>query len=996
MDKCNSASNTGLKFFFIIFTLSGFSGLIYESIWSHYLKLFLGHAAYAQTLVLAIFMGGMAIGSAICARRSERWHKLLLAYAIIEAVIGVLALFFHELFDALIFQAYEVWIPAIGNPLTVQAFKWGISALLILPQSVLLGMTFPLISAGLIRRFQGHPGEFISTLYFCNSIGAAAGVLVSGFIMLDLLGLPGTIRAAGLMNLLLALSVWFYLRKFTEARPETQQPAPSADAATNRYFLFFLLIAFVTGAASFIYEISWIRMLGLVLGSSTHAFELMLSAFILGLALGGLWIRLRIGKIRNVTLYLAMVQLAMGILALLTLPTYNVSFELMQWLVQVLEKTNAAYVQFNLSTHGIAMLVMLPATICAGMTLPLLTYLLLQKGVGEKSIGAVYASNTLGAIAGVFFATHVGLPLLGLKGLLFSGAALDIILALAIALLLLKETGNKSVYAIAGIGLVFLLSISMFSALDPHRLASGVYRHGRFLSPQNAEIAFHRDGKAASIDLIRFPDNGHVTISTNGKPDATINMSGKGPASPDEATMVLAAAIPLALNPQARVAGVIGMGSGLTTNTLLLSDAITRVDTVEIEAAVVDAAQGFRPRVDLAYTSPKSQIFIDDAKTYFSTHNRKYDIIVSEPSNPWVSGTASLFTREFYRLIKTHMNEGGLLVQWLQLYEIDMPLVATVVKALSSEFSHYRLYATDDEDLVFVASMRPVSAELSFSALQSPRLKEELWAVGVRHAQDLRLHEIGDKAALDPLFQSYILPANSDYYPVLDLNAARTRFLQKHAGEIVDLPQYPLPLLHLLSVDRRESLPGQVTPNPYLKRSEQVFAASLIRDFLVSDRVHSQYERIEAKTRQAVETVRSRLILCQPAGSSLSIDSISHLAAVTMPALSLAESRRIWGRTITSACFHKLDLSVQQWLALLYSMSSKNAIKMNELALSLLKHNEFNQLQKAYLVQSAMLANLLLNNKQAARDIWQEHGHGINPDQDLGWRLLLAHAGIGM
>src|SRR5512138_552808 len=148
--------------FFAIFTISGFSGLIYESIWSHYLKLFLGHAAYAQTLVLAIFMGGMAVGSWICSRNSGRWDNLLLGYALTEGIIGICALVFHPVFTTTIEYAYSTIIPALGSPASVSVFKWSLATMMILPQSILLGMTFPLMSSGILRLFPDKPGRSIA------------------------------------------------------------------------------------------------------------------------------------------------------------------------------------------------------------------------------------------------------------------------------------------------------------------------------------------------------------------------------------------------------------------------------------------------------------------------------------------------------------------------------------------------------------------------------------------------------------------------------------------------------------------------------------------------------------------------------------------------------------------------------------------------------------------------------------------------------------------
>ncbi|MFQ6005500.1 MAG: spermidine synthase, partial [Woeseia sp.] len=167
--------------YFLIFMVSGFSALIYESIWSHYLKLFLGHAAYAQSLVLIIFMGGMAIGSWLASRFSERSKSLLSLYALIELIVGIAALLFHGLFTSLIEAFYSILLPAIDAPVSGATLKWLAATLLIMPQSILLGMTFPLMSAGIIRRFPRAPGDSIAMLYFTNSIGAAIGVLASGF-----------------------------------------------------------------------------------------------------------------------------------------------------------------------------------------------------------------------------------------------------------------------------------------------------------------------------------------------------------------------------------------------------------------------------------------------------------------------------------------------------------------------------------------------------------------------------------------------------------------------------------------------------------------------------------------------------------------------------------------------------------------------------------------------------------------------------------------------
>src|SRR5512134_2546839 len=776
--------------FYVLFTASGFAGLIYESVWTHYLKLFLGHAAYAQSLVLAVFMGGMAAGAAYCGRLSVRLANPLAGYAVVEAAIGLAALVFHPVFVLLTDWSYERLLPGLGNEWLALAAKLALSCLLILPQSVLLGMTFPLMSAGLVRAHRGSPGESVAMLYFTNSLGAAAGVLASGFVLIEWRGLPGTLHTAGVLNLLIAATVWLL------ARP-ARHPAVERTAGSNIDLRLLLAVAFFTGLASFIYEISWIRMLSLVLGASTHAFELMLATFILGLALGGLAVRRRADTAPEPARLLAWVQVAMGVAALATLPLYDFTFSLMETLLKGLARTATGYLLFNVAGAAIAALVMLPATFCAGMTLPLLTAALLRRGAGEAAIGQVYAANTLGAIAGVVLAVHAGLPLLGLKGTLIAGSLVDA----ALGLLLLASFSSRKAFSYVAVGCaaVFFAAALGFE-LDANKMTAGVFRHGELAASREAEVLYRRDGKTATVHLVKYPEA--VSLRTNGKSDGSINLDPAGERGSDEITMVLTGALPLALAPGTKRAAVIGIGTGLTTHTLLQSLSIERVETVEIEAAMAEASRRFTPRNSGAFADPRSSILIDDAKTFFSTHARRYDLIISEPSNPWVSGVASLFTREFYRRIRAHLNPGGLLVQWFQLYEIDASLVATVMRALGESFPHYAIYAPSEHDLLIVASAEALPPAPQARVFEQPGLAKELWTVHVLSVGDLDARYLGSRATLEPLFASYGMPANSDYAPVLDLDAARHRFTERSAGEVVGLLNAGVPVLEMLEASR--------------------------------------------------------------------------------------------------------------------------------------------------------------------------------------------------
>src|SRR3954471_4001567 len=332
--------------FYVLFTASGFAGLIYESIWTHYLKLFLGHAAYAQSLVLIVFMGGMALGAALCGRLSQKLANPLLVYAAVEAAIGVLALAFHPIFVGVTDWGYGSLLPWLSNEWLALAGKLLLCALLILPQSILLGATFPLMSAGLVRAHPAAGGESIAMLYFTNSLGAAAGVLASGFWLIAWVGLPGTLRTAGAVNLLIAVTVW--------ALGRSLRSAPLAGDSSEERARLFLAIAFFTGLASFVYEIVWIRMLSLVLGASTHSFELMLATFIFGLALGGLAMRKRVDGTARPELLLGWVQIGMALPALPPLPVYDLTFGLMETLMTGLARNEVGYALFNVSGAAIA------------------------------------------------------------------------------------------------------------------------------------------------------------------------------------------------------------------------------------------------------------------------------------------------------------------------------------------------------------------------------------------------------------------------------------------------------------------------------------------------------------------------------------------------------------------------------------------------------------------------------------------------------------------
>ena len=952
--------------FFALFTVSGFAGLIYESIWSHYLKLFLGHAAYAQTLVLAIFMGGMALGSWLVSRYTHRVRNLLMGYALAELGIGILAISFHAIFVAASDWSFETVLPALGNPGLITAYKWSLAAMLILPASVLLGSTFPLMSAGIMRAYPAETSSTLAWLYFTNSLGASAGVLASGFYLMERLGLPGTILTAGLLNCALAAVVWA-LSKRVGSIPAVPEPATTDGVRGRRIVLSIQILAFLTGAASFMYEIAWIRMLSMGLGASSHAFEVMLSAFILGMAIGGFVLAVRAPRGDRDLTWLSTVLVAKGILAVLAIGAYSLVLDLIAWLMAGLRGSDEGYALYNVSGHFVSMLLMFPAAFCAGMTLPLATAALIRRGGGEASIGRVYAANTAGCIVGAAFATHVGMEMLGVKGLTGLGAGFDIALGALVAIAASAGHVGRSVAVLSVIAIASAIAFASFP-LDQLKMASGVFRHGTFLDPTTQKVEFYRDGKTATISVTS--DGGLRSIRTNGKPDAGIQMDASRMPAADEGTMIVVGALPFAFKPGITTAANIGFGSGLTTATMLGSPTLKTMDTVEIEPAMVDGARVFMPRNSSAYDDPRSHIRIEDAKTFFASTQARYDVIVSEPSNPWVSGVATLFSDEFYSRIRRHLHDDGMLVQWLHYYETDLDLMGSILKALGNNFGDYVIYTPQSGDIVVLAVKQGRVPLPNDAVFRSPAMKASLERMGVRSMDELMLHRVASRRVIEPLFAQTRYPANSDYFPVVDLNAARARFRRESVSDLAEIPRSFVPFEALVDGDARIPLVSLVRERRFSStRVEDALTAAAAADLFLTG--SSQYaSRLPRAARLQISLARSGLRQCdiEPA---LWVDSLEGTARAISQALRGQVIDRMFGDIAASECFKRLPEIERDRVALYRALALHDVKGMRQFSdkLATSQHRWLPE-DLAVIALAGVSARVVEGDLEGARVLW--------------------------
>lgn len=776
---------------YFLFALSGFAGLIYEGSWARYLKLFLGHSSYGQVLTLCIYMGGLAIGSFIAGKMVEKVKRPLLGYAAVELAIGIGGVAYHPLYNALTgFFFDSEWIAGLGFT-GAEIAKVVLATGSTLPIAIAVGMTFPFIAAGLMRKSGAEVS--LPMLYFTNSFGSAIGILVTSYTLIPVLGNHVTLCVAASINFLLAMIFSFI--GFTtspnheddeddvvEGASAAREPLNEDYAAEHKLAMppksTWFWIAGITGLTSFVYEIVWIRLLSLLMGSSSHSFDQMLSAFILGLAIGSAVS----GKLlkKDSLIVLSLAQIFMAFFALCTLYFHKPFWEMMNEANQIFNPTNDGYVCWSLFKYALSVLWMVPTSFFAGITLPIITVILTRAFKSEAPIGKVYGWNTVGSIIGSAGGGLLLLPLLQLKGALVLAAFLDF----AIGFMLLVVYRKRFRYSVAFYVIcAFMMLPSLLVNFDPHLITSGAFRAYKNLHPDEKIIV--RDGKTATISF--HESKVHYYIKTNGKADASLGKDRSRPIEGDELTQAATAFMPMAVKDQPYDAAMVGFGSGMGAHYLLADPLLKDFDCVEIEQEMMDLAKGFYPWNSRGYDDPRIHIYIDDAQTFFLTNRRKYDLMISVPSNPWVSGVASLFSHEFYTKMRRYIKPGGLWVQWIQTYEFNDQLFLNILKALDVAFPYVSLYkAPEEPDIIIIASDEPVYQKaISRFSTDSTLVKEFN-----------RIHRdpefFGEQNFLftSKMVQSLMdgVAPNSIFTPMVDNKAEEARFVhsQAHIVQVFD------------------------------------------------------------------------------------------------------------------------------------------------------------------------------------------------------------------
>jgi spermidine synthase len=686
-----------------LFIASGAVGLLYQVVWVRMFVHVFGATVLAVSTVLAAFMGGLALGGWAGGRFAARIARPLRAYGFAELALAVFAGLTPLALRA-VDPLYALLYPQLSSHFWVlSAVRFVVGVLVLLPPTVLMGATLPLLveTAGRLR--EGLGGR-VAHLYAANTFGAVAGTAAASFLLLPALGMTRTLLLGIALNVAVAL-VALALSRVAPAPPsggvagaEAPPPARGAvapdDVPLPRSLL--LLTAGALGLAALAFEVLWTRTLALSLGTTTYAFAIVLTVFLLGIAGGSAaaGALLRGSASRARTVFLACPAL-IGLLALALLPVFD---RLPGLFARLMSAAGGTWTEGLAIRFVLAGLPLLPPTFLSGLAFPLAVGMMDRtKGAG-RAVGDVYAANTLGAILGSWGAGFLLIPLLGLRTGIVVVALLPV--TATCLLLLTRRTGAARGAALgtaaAAIALATLLPDWDRAALTRGGFATTVgFRraHPGTVTRDRRDLVFLEEGITSTITVRKRGDE--LTMQMNGVTEA----SNTG----DRGTQILLGALGGLLHRDPKDVLVIGLGSGITVAAARRLPTVERVDCVEISGAVLRAARLFDDWNDHVLDAPDVHMIVGDGRNHLRLSGRKYDIIASEPSNVWNSGVGALMTSEFYAAAAEHLNDGGVLVSWIQGYALAPDALRSVLAAVRTAFPHVSLWMAGWSDLVIVA-----------------------------------------------------------------------------------------------------------------------------------------------------------------------------------------------------------------------------------------------------------------------------------------------------
>jgi spermidine synthase len=787
------------------FFLSGATGLIYEVLWARMLGLVFGATTLAVSTVLAAFMGGLALGSALAGRLGASIKRPVRAYGLLEIGIALYALAVPLMFS-LVDNLYAIiWQHFHPGFFVFSLWRFLLSCVMLLVPTTLMGATLPLLSAALVRS-AGQTSTSVTKLYTRNLAGAICGSVVAGFLLLPIFGVRSTIYVAAVINIIIGIvTIVADQRTETTSSAETgdhlvpaiEEPILEIDESLPASHLndarFWLFCAFVSGFVTISTQVAWTRMLTMIIGSSTYAFSIVVALFLLGLS-GGAFVIARRNLSGKLQATVFRVELATAASIFVSLIVVNLIPKLL--IVAGLRLHIGSWAGLlALQIGSVALLILLPAFLM-GMVMPLV---LVWAGTKPKSqsvhlVGRSYAVNTIGAIVGAFGTGFVLIPKFGTRFTIFFATALCVIVAW-FAYQPKVDARDRDLNRAVAAGLTLVLILVLFLAaprMNLDDLSVGAYdslvrilaksRGGvddgsvQQRGPETHQLLMYEEGPTSTVSVRKDWDI--TSMAINGRTNASDRE--------DMPTQVMLGQMPLLLAPSLKKALVVGYATGVTAGSMLQSP-IESIECLELEPATINGSRFFEHVNNHPLEDPRLHLIIDDARTYLRVTPTHYDIIVSEPSHPWVPGVANLFTREFFQLGRDRLNEDGIFVQWLQIYQLSTNSLRSVLATFHETFPHVQIFRVEGawkgKDLLLVGSKTPLTLDRIKERISDPRISAELARVNIKSEPDVRAWYVCDETRLAPAVAGAVINTDDNMHiettapreafrPLLETNAA--------------------------------------------------------------------------------------------------------------------------------------------------------------------------------------------------------------------------------
>jgi spermidine synthase len=768
---------------FALLLMSGFTGLVYELAWSKRLANLLGNSGQAHAVVLATFMGGLALGAWLFGRVADRSKRPLQLYGWLELGVGASALLFPSVLEVL----GRIWLsvaPDLGDTARTIS-RLLLASLALLVPTLLMGGTLPAVTRYVTERLETARRD-LSLLYAVNSLGAAIGCLAAGFVLVPEFGLVATERVAAGLNGVLGVLALLLGRQALSASPASAPVVGEALPAVwdNTAVRAALLGTAIAGFTSMLYEITWIRVLAVVIGGTSYSFTLILTTFILGISLGSFWLSRRPDVDALGTF--SRLQLALVGAVCLTLPFYEqLPFRFIQ-LNGLLQHKVEAWPLYQVVTFVFCGAVLLVPTFMLGASFPAAARVAMRAfdAVGAQ-LGNTYLANTIGTVSGSLLGGLVLLPTIGLEGNFAVGLVCNLLAAGVSGAVawrgapMLKRVGPVVVAALC-VGVWgastrgWALTVASSGRYrEWHRTFSSFSQFRREVRERSG-VKFYRDDVFASV-LIGEQGGKQRYLRINGKTDA----SNGG----DTDTQILLGQLGMLTAPHpVKKVLMIGVGTGITAGSLL-THPLEQLDVVDISPAVIEGVKYFEADTHDAFHDPRCHVYVEDARTFLTLSHEKYDLIVSEPSNPWVSGVAGLYSQDFFRVAREKLAPDGRVVQWIHTYESSPDLIRLVVRTLRDSFEHGTTWVGPD-DLVMIGTREPQVVDVAQmeARMAIPTVASDLDRIGIHFPATLLARQLqSDQGQLAFAGQG---PVNTDDRNRLEYGSPVAYFVE----DTVDVP----------------------------------------------------------------------------------------------------------------------------------------------------------------------------------------------------------------